>query len=125
MVLGLEPGLDKIVGIKIALHAHNKEIYRRATQWCNVPPFFLCKNYAVSCQKAEQPASTACLLAVLLIITCIYLAGVMADSMRNAICAATRFQREWPFCFYPYSVLHDCANVSYTKNPEWIKLGLG
>ena len=27
----------------------------------------LCKNYAVSGQKAEQPASTACLLAVLLI----------------------------------------------------------
>ena len=64
---------------------------------------FLCKNYAVSGQKAEQPASTACLLAVLLINMPIYLAGVMADSMCNAICAATQTSKvptRVAFCIY-------------------------
>ena len=70
---------------------------------------FLCKNYAVSGQKAEQPASTVCLLAVLLINMHLS-AGVMADSMRNAICVATQTSKvptrlALLYTVYPYSVV--------------------
>ena len=67
----------------------NKEIYRRATQWCNVSPFFYAKIMQyLARRRSSQPVQRVywpfCWL------TCIYFAGVMADSMRNAICAATQ-----------------------------------
>ena len=58
---------------------------RRATQLCNVSAFFLCKNMQFTGQKAEQPASTACLLAR----KCHRMARKMAANMRNATCART------------------------------------
>ena len=71
------------------------------------PFLFLCKNYAVSGQKAEQPASTACLLAVLLInmhLSCWSNGGqhaLMRYAWRHKL---QSFRREWPFCIYPHSV---------------------
>ena len=67
----------------------NKEIYRRATQWCNVSPFFYANIMQyLARRRSSQPVQRVywpfCWL------TCIYLAGVMADSMRNAICVATQ-----------------------------------
>jgi hypothetical protein len=49
----------------ITLHPYHriKISNRRATQRCNVSSFFFCKNMQFTGQKAEQPASTACLLA--------------------------------------------------------------
>jgi hypothetical protein len=67
---------------------------RRATQRCNVSSFFLCKNMQFTGQKAEQPASTACLLAR----KCHWLARKMAANMRNATCAR-------PFYMDLYSML--------------------
>jgi hypothetical protein len=46
---------------------------------------FLCKNMQFTGQKAEQTASTACLLAR----KCHSLARKMAANMRNATCART------------------------------------
>ena len=71
------------------VYAQNKEIYRRATQWCNVSPFFYAKIMQyLARRRSSQPVQRVywpfCWL------TCIYLAGVMADSMRNAICVATQ-----------------------------------
>ena len=72
--------------------SQNKEIYRRATPWCNMSPF-LCKNYAVSCQKAEQPASTACLLAVLLInMHLSFWSNVLLFSTNQCVCLHFRSQ---------------------------------
>ena len=67
----------------------NKEIYRRGNQWCNVSPFFYAKIMQYLARRwSSQPAQRVywpfCWL------TCIYLAGVMAGSMRNAICVATQ-----------------------------------
>ena len=69
--------------------AQNKEIYRRATQWCNMSPFFYANIMQyLARRRSSQPVQRVhwpfCWL------TCIYLAGVMADSMRNAICVATQ-----------------------------------
>jgi hypothetical protein len=70
----------------IPWHKHRIKISnRRPTQRCNMSSFFLCKNMQFTGQKAEQPASTACLLAR----KCHWLARKMAANMRNATCART------------------------------------
>ena len=52
---------------ELGVRTQNKEIYRKGHSVVQRVALFLCKNYSVSGQKAEQPASTACLLPVLLI----------------------------------------------------------
>jgi hypothetical protein len=57
---------EKVVlalSILYSLHHRIKISNRRATRRCNVSANFLCKNMQFTGQKAEQPASTACLLA--------------------------------------------------------------
>ena len=76
-------------GMALWLMSQNKEICRRATQWCNVSPFFYAKIMQyLARMRSSQPVQRVywpfCWL------TCIYLAGVMADSMRDAICVATQ-----------------------------------
>jgi hypothetical protein len=71
----------------IGRHGHIIKISnRRATQRCNVSSFFLCKNVQFTGQKAEQPASTACLLAR----KCNWLAiGKWRPTCANVTCGRT------------------------------------
>ena len=80
---------------------------------------FLCKNYAVSGQKAEQPASTACLLAVLLInmhlscwsnggqhwTACVMRYARGDTNFKDSDASGPSVFPSVPFCIYPYSVV--------------------
>jgi hypothetical protein len=69
-------------------------------------------------QKAEQPASTACLLAR----KCHWLARKMAANMHNATCARTKlhsFRRKWPFCMDLYSVLWRPGQTRRNSTQVW------
>ncbi len=74
--------------------------------------YILCKNMQFTGQKAEQPASTACLLAR----KCNRLARKMAANMRNAICVRTQTSKIPTQDILLVSSLF-CGGISYMLRP--------